>query len=57
MILTFHPAKGGHDNTRYPHGYWYAQTTNGDYDADGPTPLAAVCSLIAAMEEDTDGDR
>jgi hypothetical protein len=46
MTLTFDPNPGG----RYQHGYWYAATDDGGYDADGATPEAALASLVVVME-------
>ena len=47
MKLSFDPA----DSPKYPYGYWYAQTDDGDYDADGTDPLAAITSLVEVLEE------
>lgn len=54
MNLSFHLPAQGDDasiHERYPHGYWYASTDDGDFDADGPDPLSAVSALVLAMEE------
>lgn len=37
--------------SQYQNGYWYASTTDGDYDADGDTPLNAITSLVLVLEE------
>ncbi|QNN52497.1 hypothetical protein [Nocardioides mesophilus] len=36
---------------RYPHGYWYACTGDGKYDAAGPDPLTAITRLLQVLEE------
>ena len=48
MKLTFDDAQ----TTAYPHGYWYASTDKGGYDADGPDPLTAVTRLAQSLEEE-----
>lgn len=40
------------DRRRYPHGYWYAQTDDGGYDAVGPDPLTAVANLASVLEKE-----
>lgn len=47
MKLMFDPKPSG----GYPHGYWYAVTDDGGYDADGATPLDAVSALAMQLEE------
>jgi len=49
MKLSFHPERS---NDRYPAGYWYASTDNGDHDADGTTPLDAVSALASTLERE-----
>ncbi len=38
----------------YPHGYWYAATGKGNYDADGPDPLTTITRLAQVMEDALD---
>jgi len=38
-------------STSYPHGYWYAQSARGDYDADGATPIDALASLVKELDK------
>jgi hypothetical protein len=45
--LEFDPAK----SEQYPHGYWLATTNDGDYDADGVTPLEAITTLALTLEQ------
>lgn len=47
VVLTF----DSKPSPKYPHGYWYANVGTGDWDADGPTPEAAMAALIAVMHE------
>jgi hypothetical protein len=35
----------------YPHGYWFAVTDDGGYDADGATPVDALAALVKVLEE------
>jgi hypothetical protein len=42
---------------QYPNGYWYASTTNGDYDADGDTPLNAITNLVLVLAKALDKPR
>lgn len=48
MRLAFDP----NPSTKYPQGYWYAATADGNNDADGATPLNAVCALVAEIEKE-----
>lgn len=38
---------------KYPHGYWAAVTTDGNFDGDGPTPEIAMANLIIALVKHT----
>ena len=42
--------KNGDPSTGYPHGYWYASTEDGNFDADGATPLDAAAALVDVLE-------
>lgn len=51
MRLLYDP----NPSRRYPNGYWYARTDDGDYDADGDTPLNAVTALCIVLEKAVKG--
>ena len=51
MKLSWHEPEDESSRRIYPRGYWYVITDDGDYDADGADPLAAVTSLAAVMEQ------
>jgi hypothetical protein len=36
---------------RYPHGYWYAATDDGGYDADGDSPSSVMAALTGVLEQ------
>lgn len=46
MKLEFDPKP----SPSYPHGYWYAVTRDGGYDASGATPLDALAGLVIELE-------
>lgn len=46
FTLTFDP----NPSPKYPHGYWYAQSALGDYDADGVTPVDALAALVMELD-------
>lgn len=46
MRLSFQVKK----TDQYPHGYWFAETDDGAYDADGENPLEAVTKLALTLE-------
>lgn len=48
MKLEFDPCS----SSEYPHGYWYAVTNGGGYDADGQDPLEAVTRLAIVLERE-----
>lgn len=54
MKLSFEPAPtvAPESPTRFPQGYWYAQTDDGRNDGIGATPLDALASLVAQIEKD-----
>ena len=41
----------GKESRKYPHGYWYARTSDGNYDADGATVEAALANLVVVMHQ------
>jgi hypothetical protein len=41
---------GGYSHN-YPHGYWYAATNDGSWDADGATPLDALANLVTLLHK------
>jgi hypothetical protein len=43
--------KSEHLRQKYPHGYWYVCTDDGNYDADGPDPIGALAAFAAGLEE------
>lgn len=46
FVLSFDPRP----SSKYPHGYWYACSSNDDYDADGSTPINALAGLITELD-------
>lgn len=41
----------GTPSRRYPHGYWYASTSDGNYDADGATIHNALANLVVELHQ------
>lgn len=49
----------GAGTRQHPDGYWHARTVDGNWDAVGSTPLAALANLVTelhkALAERTNG--
>lgn len=39
-------------SSKYPYGYWYAVTNDGNWDADGDSPLNAISNLLIEVHEE-----
>jgi hypothetical protein len=51
MKLSWQEPESVTDKRMYPQGYWYAFTDDGNYDATGGDPLAAIAALAAELEK------
>lgn len=49
--LGFELRFDGNESRSYPHGYWYARTNDGNWDAVGSTPLNAISNLVAVLHK------
>jgi hypothetical protein len=47
FTLSFDPTPSEHPP--FPHGYWYAVTSDGGYDATGTTPEMALANLVDVL--------
>jgi hypothetical protein len=45
--LTF----ADNETRMHPQGYWYACTNDGNWDADGDSPLSALARLVTVMHK------
>lgn len=47
FLLTYDP----NYSLKWPHGYWYAVSARGDYDASGATPTDALAGLVIQLDQ------